>query len=179
MTRITSDPAEAVIAELQGTTISSTSARSGHPHVLTHGHDFHLCRSLRRNRADAASGIESRGSTGRPGRLCGHVASRCDRPAGRTGESYSDVILWVAAEIPGKTMKAVRGEGIVCKCMRPAGDFLRDVGDNASISSDDLAIFLPGVPDDFGRWVCPECKEEVALFSGKRWRVKTKRGWID
>jgi hypothetical protein len=91
----------------------------------------------------------------------------------RPGESYSDVILRVAAK------KAVKGEGIVCKCLRPAGDFLCDVDDNASISSDDLAIFLPGVPDDFGRWVCPECKEEVALFSGKRWRVKTKRGWID
>jgi hypothetical protein len=120
-------------------------------------------------------------AAGRPDGRGGYVVTlpHGDRPAGRTGESYSDVILRVAAEIPGKTMKAVRGEGIVCKCMRPAGDFLRDVGDNASISSDDLAIFLPGVPDDFGRWGCAECKEEVALFSGKRWRVKTKRGWID
>jgi hypothetical protein len=79
----------------------------------------------------------------------------------------------------GKAMKAVKGEGIVCKCPRPAGNFLRDIDDETSISSENIAIALPGVPDSLGCWVCPECGEEVAQrFSGDQWRVRTKRGWL-
>ncbi len=75
-------------------------------------------------------------------------------------------------------MKAREGEEIVCGCPRPVGSFRRDVGGDASISSDDIAISLPGIPDDLGRWVCPECKVPVAQFAGDHWRVKTRRGWL-
>jgi hypothetical protein len=76
-------------------------------------------------------------------------------------------------------MKAIKGEGIVCKCPRPAGNFLRDIDDETSISSEDIAIALPGFPGGLGCWVCAECGEEVAQrFSGDQWRVRTKRGWL-
>jgi hypothetical protein len=65
------------------------------------------------------------------------------------------------------------------KCPAPAGNFLRDIDDQTSISSKDIAISLSGVPDGLGCWACPECGEEVAQrFSGDHWRVRTKRGWI-
>jgi hypothetical protein len=53
-------------------------------------------------------------------------------------------------------MKAHKGEEIICKCPRPAGTFLSDVDQGSSISSEDIAIFSPGVADDFGWGVCPK-----------------------
>ena len=76
-------------------------------------------------------------------------------------------------------MKAHKGEEIICKCPRPAGTFLSDVDQGSSISSEDIVIFLPGVGDDFGCWVCPKCGEEVAqCYAADQWRAKTKRGWL-
>jgi hypothetical protein len=76
-------------------------------------------------------------------------------------------------------MKAHKGEEIVCKCSRPAGTFLSDVDQGSSISSEDIAISLPGVADDLGCWVCPKCGEEVAQrYGADEWRAKTKRGWL-
>jgi hypothetical protein len=76
-------------------------------------------------------------------------------------------------------MKAHTGEEIICKCPRPAGTFLSDVDQGSSISSEDIAIFLPGAVDDFGCWVCPKCGEEVAQrYGADQWRAKTKRGWL-
>ena len=76
-------------------------------------------------------------------------------------------------------MKVRKGEEIVCDCPRPAGNFLRDVDEDASISSEDIAISLPGAHDDLGRWVCPDCKEQVAQrFAGDQWCVRTRRGLL-
>jgi hypothetical protein len=76
-------------------------------------------------------------------------------------------------------MKVHKGEEIACKCLRPAGNFIRDIDAHASISSEDIAISVPGVPDALGCWVCPDCGEEVAQrFSGDQWRVRTRRGWL-
>jgi hypothetical protein len=68
-------------------------------------------------------------------------------------------------------MKAHEGDEIICGCGRVVGSFRNDVQDGVSISADDFAISLPGAPDDLGRWLCPDCKEEVAGFSGDHWRV--------
>jgi hypothetical protein len=76
-------------------------------------------------------------------------------------------------------MKAHKGEEIVCDCPRPAGNFLRDIDEDARISSEDIAISLPGAHDDLGRWVCPDCKEQVAQrFAGDQWCVRTRRGLL-
>jgi hypothetical protein len=77
-------------------------------------------------------------------------------------------------------MKTHAGEEIVCKCTQPAGNFRHNVEDHASISSDDIAISpdLP-VPDADHRVLCPTCEETVAQrFSGDRWGVNTKKGWL-
>ena len=76
-------------------------------------------------------------------------------------------------------MKAHKGEEIVCNCARPAGSFRHDVEDRGRISSEDIAISLPGAPDDNGCWVCPTCKAAVARFIGDHWQVKTKNGLLD
>lgn len=77
-------------------------------------------------------------------------------------------------------MKAHKGDKIVCKCDQPAGSFHKDVNDGASITSNDIAFTLSGAHDDFGRWVCPTCKESVAeRFVGDRWRVRTRKGWLE
>jgi hypothetical protein len=78
----------------------------------------------------------------------------------------------------GAAMKAHRGEEIVCDCGRVGGSFRNDVADDASISSRDITISLPDVPDFLGRWLCPDCRLEVARFSGNHWRVLTRRGWL-
>lgn len=75
-------------------------------------------------------------------------------------------------------MKAYRGEEIICQCGRVAGDFRNDVPDGASISSQDIAISLPGAPDFLGRHLCPDCKAEVARFEHGHWRVLTRRGLL-
>jgi hypothetical protein len=78
-----------------------------------------------------------------------------------------------------QTMKALKGEEIVCDCAQPAGSFRDDVEDRASISSKNIAITLPGVPGDHGRWVCPVCHTTVACFISDRWRVRTINGWLE
>jgi hypothetical protein len=64
---------------------------------------------------------------------------------------------------------------------QPGGNFRHDVEDQATISSDDIAISpdLP-VPDDDGCVVCPTCETLVAQrFSGDRWGVNTEKGWLE
>ena len=75
-------------------------------------------------------------------------------------------------------MKAYKGEEIICDCGRIAGNFRKDVPDGANISGDDIAISLQGVPDFLGRYLCPDCKFEVARFERDHWRVLTRRGWL-
>jgi hypothetical protein len=53
-------------------------------------------------------------------------------------------------------------------------------GQFGGFGSDDIAISpdLP-VPDADHRVVCPTCEETVAQrFSGDRWGVNTKKGWL-
>jgi hypothetical protein len=74
-------------------------------------------------------------------------------------------------------MRARKEQEIVCKCPRTVGRFLGEVEDRASVKAGDFVIDLaPGdVPNDGGRWVCPECKAEVARFlGGGRWQVITQ-----
>lgn len=75
-------------------------------------------------------------------------------------------------------MKAYRGEEIVCECGRIAGNFRKDVAVDARISAEDIAISLPGAPDFLGRYLCPDCKMEVARFEGGQWHAMTRRGWL-
>jgi hypothetical protein len=81
------------------------------------------------------------------------------------------------------TVKARKGEVIVCGCARPVGRFRRDVAVRDGILSDDIELFLdPTTALDAanGRWVCPVCKMEAASsVSGNRWRARTKRGWVE
>jgi hypothetical protein len=68
---------------------------------------------------------------------------------------------------------AMRGDAALLNGMVGTGD--------ASISSDDIAISpdLP-VPDDDHRVVCPTCEALVGQrFSGDRWGVNTKKGWLE
>ena len=77
-------------------------------------------------------------------------------------------------------MKAHKGEEIVCRCPEPAGRFLRDVDDHASISPHDIAISLPWSSIEAWRYVCPTCNATVAQrFSGDHWRVMTRNGWLE
>lgn len=76
-------------------------------------------------------------------------------------------------------MKAHKGEKIVCDCDRHAGSFRRGVDDRASISSEDISISLPGVPEGHGCWVCLTCNMTVARFSGGHWQVRTRNGWLE
>jgi len=79
-------------------------------------------------------------------------------------------------------MKARDGEEIVCNCAQPAGSFRNNVEDGASIASHDIEIepLMIWDLDNGGRWFCPTCKETAAQrFSGDRWRVRTKRGWVE
>jgi hypothetical protein len=74
-------------------------------------------------------------------------------------------------------MKALKGDEIVCGCGRVAGTFRNDVPAGALILPDDFAISIPGVPES-GRWLCPDCKKEVARFAGDHWRVISRQGWL-
>ena len=78
-------------------------------------------------------------------------------------------------------MKAHKGDQIVCECAQPAGRFDRNVEDGANVSGKDFIItLLPGdVPNGGDHWFCPTCKETVARFSGDRWRVRTRNGWLE
>jgi hypothetical protein len=76
-------------------------------------------------------------------------------------------------------MKAFKGDEIVCDCPRPAGSFLRDVDDGASISTDDIAITLPWSTIEAWRYVCPTCHVTVAQNFGDHWRVRTRNGRLE
>jgi hypothetical protein len=76
-------------------------------------------------------------------------------------------------------MKAHKGDQIVCKCAQPAGHFDRDVEDLAHISSRDIVFSVPLAHHGSHRHVCPTCHEPVAYFLGDRWRVKTRKGFIE
>jgi hypothetical protein len=78
-----------------------------------------------------------------------------------------------------KAMKVHKGEGIVCRCPQPAGSFLPDVDDGASISSRDIAISLPWSSIEAWRYVCKMCKATVAELSGDHRLVRTRKGWLE
>ena len=69
----------------------------------------------------------------------------------------------------------MRGDKIECNCPRTVGRFRADVDDRASVAPEAFDISLDGAPDAEGRYVCPNCKAEVARFLGQRWQVVTQR----
>jgi hypothetical protein len=78
-------------------------------------------------------------------------------------------------------MKAHKGDEIVCHCAERAGYFLADVEDSESISSGDIRFewTAPLAPDLPHCHVCSTCDQTVGYFLGGRWRVRTRRGWLE
>ena len=74
-------------------------------------------------------------------------------------------------------MNAHKGDKIVCKCGQPAGSFLENVDDGATISSEDIDLEVTLALDNPDRYVCSHCNEPVAYLVSGRWQVMTTKGW--